>query len=74
MEPGSPDDLQSDDQPFFPLTDDGLNEVSNGGHGARSTPSPLSRIPLDIAHHRAMLFALDTPVQFDQHAWERYWP
>jgi hypothetical protein len=36
--------------------------------------SPLSRIPLDIAHHRAALFALETPVQFDQKAWDRYWP
>lgn len=36
--------------------------------------SPLTRIPLDIAHHRAALFALETPVQFDQKAWDRYWP
>ncbi|KAE9977990.1 hypothetical protein BLS_000987 [Venturia inaequalis] len=36
--------------------------------------SPLTRIPIDIAHHRAALFALETPVQFDQKAWDRYWP
>jgi hypothetical protein len=36
--------------------------------------SPLSRIPLDISLHRAALFALETPVQFDQKAWDRYWP
>ncbi|QDS73176.1 hypothetical protein FKW77_002317 [Venturia effusa] len=36
--------------------------------------SPLARIPLDIAHHRRALFALETPVQFDEKAWNRYWP
>lgn len=36
--------------------------------------SPLTRIPIDVAHHRAALFALETPVQFDQKAWDRYWP
>ncbi|KIW01833.1 uncharacterized protein PV09_06684, partial [Verruconis gallopava] len=36
--------------------------------------SPLNRIPLDIGHHRQLLFDLVTPVQFDQNAWDRYWP
>jgi len=40
----------------------------------RDRPSPLSRIPLDVAHHRQLIFTLDTPVQFDQKAWEKYWP
>lgn len=40
----------------------------------RELPSPLTRIPLDVAHHRQLIFALDTPVQFDQKAWDKYWP
>jgi hypothetical protein len=43
-------------------------------NGEAIIPSPLSRIPLDIAHHRNRLFFLETPVQFDQQAWDRYWP
>ena len=40
----------------------------------KDLPSPLARIPLDVAHHRQLIFALETPVQFDQKAWEKYWP
>jgi hypothetical protein len=40
----------------------------------REAISPLSRVPLDIAHHRQLLFALESPVQFDQKAWDKYWP
>ena len=28
----------------------------------------------DVAHHRQLIFALSTPVQFDQKAWDKYWP
>lgn len=40
----------------------------------KDLPSPLTRIPLDVAHHRQLIFSLDTPVQFDQQAWDKYWP
>ncbi|PSN61659.1 hypothetical protein BS50DRAFT_651034 [Corynespora cassiicola Philippines] len=36
--------------------------------------SPLNTIPPDIATHRALLFALDTPVQLTDSVWGRFWP
>ncbi|KAF2660949.1 hypothetical protein K491DRAFT_711203 [Lophiostoma macrostomum CBS 122681] len=36
--------------------------------------SPLNTIPSDIAMHRALLFALDTPVQLTPAVWNRFWP
>lgn len=36
--------------------------------------SPLNNIPADIATHRALLFALDTPVQLTPAVWDRFWP
>ncbi|KAF2182357.1 hypothetical protein K469DRAFT_586563 [Zopfia rhizophila CBS 207.26] len=36
--------------------------------------SPLNNIPTDIATHRALLFALDTPVQLTPTVWDRFWP
>ncbi|KAF2263319.1 hypothetical protein CC78DRAFT_545050 [Lojkania enalia] len=41
---------------------------------AISTVSPLNTIPPDIATHRALLFALDTPVQLTPAVWDRFWP
>jgi hypothetical protein len=38
------------------------------------TVSPLNIIPPDIALHRALLFALDTPVQLTPQVWEKFWP
>ncbi|KAF1992743.1 hypothetical protein P154DRAFT_157798 [Amniculicola lignicola CBS 123094] len=36
--------------------------------------SPLNNIPPDISTHRALLFALDTPVQLTPTVWSRFWP
>ncbi|KAF2795037.1 hypothetical protein K505DRAFT_18760 [Melanomma pulvis-pyrius CBS 109.77] len=36
--------------------------------------SPLNSLPTDIATHRALLFALDTPVQLTPAVWDRFWP
>ncbi|ORY09596.1 hypothetical protein BCR34DRAFT_602723 [Clohesyomyces aquaticus] len=36
--------------------------------------SPLNSIPTDIATHRVLLFALDTPVQLTPAVWSRFWP
>ncbi|KAF2816405.1 uncharacterized protein BDZ99DRAFT_135581 [Mytilinidion resinicola] len=41
---------------------------------ALTTVSPLNTIPQDIALHRALLFALDTPVQLTPQVWEKFWP
>jgi hypothetical protein len=68
MEPPS-DDLHLEDDSFLPQPQ---TELVNPVDGTPITP--LSRIPADIGTHRALLFALDTPVQFDQKAWEKYWP
>jgi hypothetical protein len=36
--------------------------------------SPLNSLPSDIATHRALLFALDAPVQLTPAVWDRFWP
>ncbi|KAF2473551.1 uncharacterized protein BDR25DRAFT_123822 [Lindgomyces ingoldianus] len=41
---------------------------------AAGAVSPLNNIPTDIATHRALLFALDTPVQLTPAVWDRFWP
>jgi hypothetical protein len=35
--------------------------------------SPLNSLPPDIATHRALLFALDAPVQLTPAVWDRFW-
>lgn len=59
-----------------PVSDDDQPALQPTPPPADSAPinSPLARIPVDIGSHRALLFALDQPVQFDQSAWEQYWP
>jgi hypothetical protein len=36
--------------------------------------TPFNNIPPQIAHHRALLFTLATPVSFSKEGWEQYWP
>ena len=77
MDAGANDDNllegEPDDRIFFPPSQQHVDTASHHA-GPTSLVSPLSRVPTDIGLHREALFELAAPVQFDQDAWQRYWP
>ncbi|KAF2738900.1 hypothetical protein EJ04DRAFT_6917 [Polyplosphaeria fusca] len=53
---------------------DVLSLPNNDPQKPLNAVSPLNNIPADIGNHRALLFALDSPVQLTSAVWDRFWP
>ncbi|KAF2121607.1 hypothetical protein BDV96DRAFT_640991 [Lophiotrema nucula] len=57
-----------------PLASPSTTQPQTPVQKALNNASPLTKIPADIATHRSLLFALDTPVQLTAAVWHNFWP